>query len=275
MTAAGDMVETSDPPNRGQAVAAALPRVRRYARALTGDQRTGDLQVGAALSRLREQGLDPAIEPDLQLFRALHGALPVEQSSDAADSADDDEVLRARIMALPANERGILLLCVIEGFTLAQAAWIIGIDVETAGDLLSAARADLRAQRPTAILVIEDEAVIALDIASIVGDLGHRVLGVARTRADAVALARRWRDELGLVIADIQLADKSSGLDAVNDILGDVRVPTVFVTAFPERLLTGERPEPTFLLTKPFDADILSVTISQALVSRPPASAGG
>ena len=56
----------------------------------------------------------------------------------------------------------------------------------------------------------------------------------------------------GLVLADIQLADDSSGIDAVKDILADFEVPVIFITAFPERLLTGERPEPTFLITKPF-----------------------
>jgi hypothetical protein len=42
-------------------------------------------------------------------------------------------------------------------------------------------------------------------------------------------------------------------------------VPVIFITAFPDRLLTGERPEPTFLITKPFDPEILNVAISQAL----------
>ncbi len=39
----------------------------------------------------------------------------------------------------------------------------------------------------------------------------------------------------------------------------------IFITAFPERLLTGERPEPTFLVTKPFNPDMVKALISQAL----------
>ena len=69
----------------------------------------------------------------------------------------------------------------------------------------------------------------------------------------------------GMVLADIQLADGSSGIDAVNDILSRVSVPVIFITAFPERLLTGERPEPTFLVTKPFNPDMVKALISQAL----------
>jgi len=48
-------------------------------------------------------------------------------------------------------------------------------------------------------------------------------------------------------------------------------VPVIFVTAFPERLLTGERSEPTYLIAKPFDPNILQVTISQALLLHPAA----
>ena len=69
----------------------------------------------------------------------------------------------------------------------------------------------------------------------------------------------------GLVLADIQLADDSSGIDAVRDILAEFSVPVIFITAFPERLLTGERPEPTFLITKPFQRSTVKAAIAQAL----------
>ena len=69
----------------------------------------------------------------------------------------------------------------------------------------------------------------------------------------------------GLVLADIQLADGSSGLDAVDDILSIADVPVIFITAYPERLLTGDRPEPTYLVTKPFHERTVGTTISQAL----------
>jgi DNA-binding LytR/AlgR family response regulator len=68
-----------------------------------------------------------------------------------------------------------------------------------------------------------------------------------------------------MILADIQLADGSSGIDAVNEILGVLDVPVVFITAYPERLLTGERPEPAFLITKPFKPEMVKAVISQAL----------
>ena len=104
---------------------------------------------------------------------------------------------------------------------------------------------------------------IALDLKDIMTGLGHRVVAVARTHREALeAIAEA---EIGLVLADIQLADGSSGIEAVNDILQTIGVPIVFITAFPERLLTGERPEPTFLITKPFMPENIKAITSQAL----------
>lgn len=119
----------------------------------------------------------------------------------------------------------------------------------------------------TQVLIIEDQPVIAADIEAIVRELGHQVIGVATTRDEAIGEAGRTRP--GLILADIQLADGSSGIDAVGDILEGAAIPVIFITAFPERLLTGERPEPTFLITKPFDATTVKATIGQALFFHP------
>ena len=115
----------------------------------------------------------------------------------------------------------------------------------------------------TDVLIIEDEPLIAMDIEDIVSRLGHRIIGVARTRKEAGELAKRSTP--GIILADIQLADGSSGIDAVNDLLGSFEVPVIFITAYPERLLTGDRPEPAFLITKPFAPDMVKAMVSQAL----------
>ncbi len=121
----------------------------------------------------------------------------------------------------------------------------------------------LAAQIATDVLIIEDEALIALDLEALLENLGHRVVGVARTRSEAAAIARNKRP--GLILADIQLADGSSGLDAVNDLLNMFEVPVIFITAYPERFLTGERPEPAFLVSKPYQPATVSALVSQAL----------
>ena len=87
--------------------------------------------------------------------------------------------------------------------------------------------------------------------------------GTAATRTQARAAVDAAMP--GLVLADIQLADGSSGLDAVDDILKAGSMPVIFITAYPERLLTGDRPEPTYLVTKPFQEATVRAAISQAL----------
>ena len=88
-------------------------------------------------------------------------------------------------------------------------------------------------------------------------------MGVARTHSEAVEIAKKKKP--GLILADIQLADGSSGLDAVNELLKTFEVPVIFITAYPERFLTGERPEPAFLIAKPFQPAMVSAIASQAL----------
>ncbi len=122
---------------------------------------------------------------------------------------------------------------------------------------------ELAADIAADVLIIEDEPLIAMDLEELVENLGHSVTGIARTRREAVELASARQP--GLILADIRLADMSSGLDAVNELLQSFEVPVIFITAYPEQLLTGERPEPAFLITKPFRPATVSAVISQAL----------
>ena len=154
-----------------------------------------------------------------------------------------------------------------EGFTPSETAQILGSDVPSVESLISEAQSDIDAELATDVLIIEDEAIISADIENLVKDLGHRVTATATTHDEAVDAVSRHKP--GLVLADIQLADGSSGIDAVKDILKAIDVPVIFITAFPERLLTGERPEPTFLITKPFQPETVKAAISQALFFHP------
>jgi CheY-like chemotaxis protein len=165
----------------------------------------------------------------------------------------------------------------LEGFSEEEVAHVLSTDVEKVRELADAAGRELAAEIATDVLIIEDETFIAMDLESLVKNLGHNVIGVARTHTDAVALAKTKQP--GLILADIQLADGSSGLDAVNELLKSFEVPVVFITAYPERFLTGERPEPAFLISKPFQPAMVSAVASQALFfqrnsrSRPKAAA--
>ncbi|MBD3786189.1 MAG: response regulator [Sphingomonadales bacterium] len=257
---------STEPRDFASLVAANLPFLRRYARALTGSQDSGDRYAAATLEAVL---LDDSIaksdaDAKLGLFRAFH----MVWASAGAPVGEADTRLSARAQAhmadLTPNTREALLLHVIEGFTPADIAEIMQISADEAVDYIEIARREMDNSVRGRVMVIEDEAIIAMDISSIVQDLGHDVTGIARTRTEAVALAASNRPDL--ILADIQLADNSSGIDAVNDILAQFEdIPVIFITAFPERLLTGARPEPAFLITKPFSEDQVRSAVSQAM----------
>ncbi len=235
-----------------------LPYLRRYARAITGSQQLGDAAVRETLEALLEApGEFDADQPArLELYRIFHHLWRADGVATMPTQGP--------IGQLTARARQALLLTAVEGFSVGQAADILASSEEELTADLEAARVTIADQLRSDVLIIEDEAIIALHIQALVKELGHTVVGVARTRTEAVAIAREKNPEL--VLADISLGDGSSGIDAVKDILADSDVPVIFVTAFPERLLTGERPEPTYLLTKPFEPIMLTATIAQALL---------
>ena len=247
-----------------------LPYVRRYARALTGDQVTGDQYVRVALEALAagERTLDPGMSPRVALYHVFH-AIWCTTGAKLEAPIDDDRPTDAgrRLMRIAPRSRQAFLLTALEGFTPSEAAQILDTDFEEIDQLIAEAQAEIDAELATDVLIIEDEPVIAADIEALVRELGHKVLDIAATRGEAVDAVARHRP--GLVLADIQLADGSSGIDAVKDILGRFDVPVIFITAFPERLLTGERPEPTFLITKPFQPETVKAAIGQALFFHP------
>ena len=252
----------------GQDLAPHLPFLRRYARALTGSQSHGDAFVRATLEAIVAAPNDfpRDIDPRLGLYRTFHAiwsSANIEAGHEASGSADPESIAAARLARITPLSRQALLLTAMEGFTPEDAAYLIDTTPDNVDALVAEALAEIERQTRAEVLIIEDEPIIAMDIETIVRDLGHTVTGVAVTRDEALALALAHRP--GLVLADIQLADDSSGIDAVKDILAEFSVPVIFITAFPERLLTGERPEPTFLITKPFQRSTVKAAIAQAL----------
>ena len=248
-------------------IAPQLPLLRRYARALGGSQASGDAHVVAMLESLvaDPSGFDRGLDPRVATYRAFAAIWNANPMNRLAEAAPDPRTAAAdrRIEAITPLPRQAFLLTALEGFSPAEAAAILGVDADALAGLLAEASRQIGEQVASRVLVIEDEPIIAMDLEALVESLGHAVVGNARTRDEAVALARAERP--GLVLADIRLADGSSGLDAVNDILSTFQVPVVFITAYPESLLTGERPEPTFLITKPFREETVKAVISQAL----------
>lgn len=248
------------------AVAQYLPYLRRYARALAGSQSSGDAYVARTIETLLKEPhlIDQASKPRVALFRlfsTIWNSLAVNGAADPLETCDT--LVDRRLSHITPRPRQAFLLVSLEGFSEPEAAEILELDVATVRRLVEKAGHEIAAEIATDVLIIEDEVLIAMNLEVLAESLGHRVVGTARTQSEAIPLAKVKRP--GLILADIRLADGSSGVDTVNEILNSFVLPVIFVTAYPERLLTGMRPEPAFLITKPFEPSVVSAVISQAL----------
>jgi len=245
-----------------------LPFLRRFARALTGSQKSGDAYVVALLEAMANDP-DSLAEikaaPRIGLYKmlcSLWQSVGINMQPNPPD-ANWERAAQGALSAVGPRERQAFLLTAVEGFSPEEAAKILQTDVDGINQLLDDATKQIGGTMATDVMIVEDEPLIAMDIEDIVTSLGHRVTGIARTRREAVKLAAQKPPRL--ILADINLADGSSGIDAVNDMLQGISVPVIFITAYPERLLTGQRPEPAFLITKPFLPEMVKAMISQAL----------
>ncbi|MGO4851740.1 response regulator [Phaeovulum sp. W22_SRMD_FR3] len=248
-------------------IARDLPFLRRYARALTGSQDAGDNYAAATLEAILSDRTAFEREKDsrVALFHVFHA---IWQSSGApvAEPENDSRAMRAQahLRSLTPNTREALLLRSVEGMRHEQIAAVMGVELAEAEELVQIALDEMGRAMAGRVMIIEDETIIAMDLKGIVQAMGHSVTGVARTHSAAITLAAKERPQL--ILADIQLADGSSGIDAVNELLAEMGdLPVIFITAFPERLLTGERPEPAFLISKPYNEEQVRAAVSQAM----------
>lgn len=251
--------------NLSQEIAPHLPYLRRFARALCGSQKSGDAYVVETLEALvaDPDAFPSDLPPKVGLYKLFMKSWSSIRLNVDEHPNQDDTPAQRNISLLTPRSRQAFLLKTVEGFSLPDVATILSVSEEQVDALVAEAGREIAERVATDVLIVEDESLIAQDIEFIARDLGHDVIGVARTHAEAVEIAKKKRP--GLVLADIQLADGSSGLNAVNEILQGFDVPVIFITAFPERLLTGDRPEPAFLISKPYKVDTVKATISQAL----------
>ncbi|RFP01581.1 regulator [Komagataeibacter xylinus] len=238
------------PLSRRQDLLRALPYARRYARALCGSQSSGDLLVAESLRELMAVD-DPSMPPRLRLYQWI--SRHHDEHGSTGDAAG----------GMPSLGRKLLLLTSLEELPVNDAARVLSLPPEQAITILEDAHARLRSCAQTSVLIIEDEPIIAMDIEELVRQCGHTIAGVASSEAEAIKLARETRP--GLILADINLGDGGDGMKAVSSILQHQDIPIIFVTAYPERLLTGDTIEPAFVITNPFEPLTLAVSTYQAV----------
>ena len=230
----------------------ALPYARRYARALTGSQPRGDAMVADSLRGLLDDGASGE-DARITLYRAI------TRRFDGLTTLN----LPTLSGGLTGLQRKLLLLTSLEELPVEAAASVLDMPPGEAGAHVAEAREHLRAGAATDVLIIEDEPIIAMDIEELVLNCGHRVVGMATTEAEAVEMAERHKP--GLILADINLGIGGDGTAAVSRIMKHHYAPVIFVTAYPERLLTGEDLEPAFVITKPFEPLTLAIATYQAV----------
>jgi CheY-like chemotaxis protein len=227
---------------------AVLPYARRYARALTGGQREGDAVVARALTE-RRSGAASDLPVRLGLYAGISRLAP------GGSGASGISLL----------QRKLLLLTALEELPVEAAARVLSLDNDVAERELAEARGMLKAAAATDVLIIEDEPVIAMDLRLLVESCGHRVVGVAESEAAAERLAREEAPKL--ILADVNLGRGGNGIVAVRRILDTASIPVIFVTAYPELLLTAEGIEPAFVMRKPFDRITLAICTYQAITA--------
>ncbi len=252
----------------GEQIAKNLPYLRRYARALTGSQATGDAFVRATLeAALADSELKSSLEggrvPLYTAFNKVWSSAYLEVPDADGETRPHEDAATGRLRAITPLNRQALLLTTLEDFSMEEAGDIMSLEAGEVESLVQEAVEEIDRETSTSVLIIEDEPLISMQLEDLVTSLGHEICGTAATRSQAQQVVAERTP--GLVLADIQLADGSSGLDAVDDILAIGSVPVIFITAYPERLLTGDRPEPTYLVTKPFQEQTVRAAISQAL----------
>ncbi|MGZ8937436.1 MAG: response regulator [Halobacteriota archaeon] len=247
---------------RPSIVPESLPRLRRFARVLTGSQQIGDACVSAAVESIID-GQFADIPARMALHRSILTAVDAINAIPVSDRVGTRDPVEKNLSSMTPVGRQAYLLVTLEGFSLEEAALLLEMTPQEVQLLLDDAEQDLASQMATGVLIIEDEPLIAVDLEELVQSMGHRVVRIAETEQEALKAITETRP--GLVLSDIQLADGSSGLDAVIKFLPAYPVPVVFITAYPERYLTGVKPEPTFLIEKPYNRDALKAIIHQAL----------
>lgn len=119
--------------------------------------------------------------------------------------------------------------------------------------------------KPTPILVVEDEAIVALDLKTRLEELGYDVVGIADNADDAVALARLHRPQL--VLMDVQLRGERDGVDVAAALRSELATPVVFLTSFSDPVTVRRAAETAAYgyLTKPFQIKELTAGIEVAL----------
>ena len=188
-----------------------LPYLRRFSRALNGSQEAGDAYLTATLEHLLDNlsAFNREMPTRIALYQLYLDVWSSTHLGETDIHPSDAAAFEHNLAALSPRARQAFLLRTVEGFSVPETAAIMGLDTDRVTRLLERGARDIAQELATKILIIEDEPIIAMDLETIVEDLGHHVVGVARGRRQAVAFAAQWKPEL--IISDIRTRRRQLG----------------------------------------------------------------
>lgn len=244
-----------------------VPILRRYAGCLTGLPADGDALVTAVLAGILsgELELTTIAGPRLGLLRALHDFWRPGDDVSGPALPDDPNLPRASrlLQLLPPLARAVTILTRGERLSTAEAGFVLRMEPAEVQLRLQVANRELARVMARRILIVEDDAITAIDLEDLVTSLGHRAIGPAVTRKEAVSLA--MQEEPDLILSDVQLDERNAGIDAVREIRCRLNVPVIFVTAYPDHFADRVILDNSYIVSKPFSDGMISSMITNAL----------
>ncbi len=247
-----------------EAVLAQIPYLRRFARALTGTAATGDMLVADVVEAALTAPPGEAARIRTTLLRAVVEARgPLKPAERPAGCVGLHPLERA-LDGLPETERRVFLLVTLEALPVGEAASVLGLPDAAVRAALAEARTLIGDRLGASILIVEDDAVIARDLAETVSGMGHRVCGIAATPEEAMEAAAD--DEPTLALVDLHLANGTNGKQTVHRLRGrHAHLPVIFVTAYAEELERDRVFALDPVIRKPFTRDQIETAITQAV----------
>ncbi len=241
---------------------AELRNLRRYAYCILGNRSLSDMAVEAALNSLVSDivSVSGRAVSRLDLYRKVNEAANASPGNVSAAAASG---LFADFQRLSKQHRQIAGLRAIVGLPYGDVASIMDMSEKSVRRAYCEALASLR-DKPAAVLIIEDEVFIALDIQQIVRNLGLSVVGIAKNRAEALRMADISRPKL--ILADYKLRD-DTGVDVVKAIRAQIDTTVIYVTSHPEAVAATRECEDDLVISKPFTPRALAAAVQTQLAA--------
>ena len=229
--------------------------VRRYFRAVLGDQAAGDRLADALPPQprfgqgVRGAGAARVLCDAMRRWRRVHaqavGAAPFSPAS--------------LVRALPpgrAPSRQAAILCDVFELSIAEAAEALDRSSGEVTMLLAEGRAAASAPLGARVLIVEDDPLVAEHLAQVARDVGARRVTIAKNASEAMASVPP-----DIAVCDYDLGDGPTGADVVRRLSAEHGTACLFVTAHPERASRGGDGEPAFIVAKPFAEGVVRAAL--------------